>query len=202
LEKETYTIVVNGKPQGPYTLAQLKDLDFKPATFVKTPGMIDYKEAHELPELRSFFGFRFEQVVPQYFASFDQRVVADIIDYLMVLIGYLLLMAVIYLVVSLNVFRATAIILVIFVPLGRLIYGGIAEASTKQATVGKRLMDIKVTDINGNRLLLSHSMGRNFSKIITNLTLGLGYLYCFLNKKQQCLHDVIAGSLVVKDRLL
>jgi len=30
----------------------------------------------------------------------------------------------------------------------------------------------------------------------------VGYIICFFNKKQQCLHDMIAGTLVVKDRLL
>jgi len=29
-----------------------------------------------------------------------------------------------------------------------------------------------------------------------------GYLYSFLNKKQQCWHDIAANTLVVKDRLI
>jgi uncharacterized RDD family membrane protein YckC len=32
--------------------------------------------------------------------------------------------------------------------------------------------------------------------------LGVGYLLNFFNKKQQCLHDMIAGTLVMKDRLM
>lgn len=202
MEEEIFTVVIDGKPQGPYQLTELKALNIKPGTFVRKPGMSDYKEAHELAELRNLLGFKFEKTAPQYFAAFDQRVVADVIDYLVIIAAYLLIMAIVYVVANLNAFRIIAGILAILVPPARLIYGSIVEASEKQATIGKRLMDLKVTDHNGYRLSLANSFGRNFAKIISNITLGFGYLYCFLNKKQQCLHDVIADALVVKERLL
>ncbi len=200
--EEFYTIVVDGKPVGPYQLAQLKDLNIKPDTFVRKSGMDDYKEAHEMPELRALLGFSYQQVAPQYFASFDQRLVADVIDYLMILLGYVILMFILYLFLSLNNFRITVILTFFLLTFIRLIYGSFAEASVKQATVGKQIMNLRVVDPLGNRLSLANSFGRNFSKLISNLTLGFGYLYCFLNKKQQCLHDVIADTVVVKQRLL
>lgn len=178
------------------------ELNVQPGTFVRKPGMDDYKEAHELPELRAHFGFRAQQITPQYFASFDQRLVADAIDYLVVGFVFMLLMYIVYLIAGLNAFRVIFIIGFSLIGLSRLIYGAIAEASVRQATIGKRLMDIKVTDSGGNRLSLGTSFARNFAKIISNLTLGIGYLYCFLNKKQQCLHDVLVDTLVVKDRLI
>jgi hypothetical protein len=76
-----YTVVINGKPEGPYEFEQLKTLAIKPGTFIRKPGMDDYKEAHEFEELRELFGFRYQQTAPQYFASFDQRLLASIIDY-------------------------------------------------------------------------------------------------------------------------
>jgi uncharacterized RDD family membrane protein YckC len=45
-------------------------------------------------------------------------------------------------------------------------------------------------------------MIRNLSKIISTGTIGLGYMMGFFDKKQQCLHDKIAGTLVIKDRLI
>lgn len=201
-EQAIYTVVVDGKPQGPYELAELKELDIAAETFVRTPGMSDYKEAHELPELRTFLGFDFRRAVPQYYASFDQRLVADIIDYLLLLPFYLVIAFFIYFIESLNVFRILSILLVFVIPWARLIYGSIAEASKQQATLGKRLMDIKVTDLDGNRISLGQSFGRNFSKILSNMTLAIGYLFCFFTKKQQCLHDIVAGALVIKQRLL
>ncbi len=197
-----YTIVVNGKPEGPYQLEQLKTLNIRPETFVRKPGMDDYKEAHEFMELRELLGFHFQQAVPQYFASFDQRLVAHVIDYLCIISGYIIIGFVLYTFMELNALRIIMIAIIPFLALFKLIYGSIAEATTKQATIGKRLMDIKVTDDAGQRLTLANSFGRNFAKIISNFTLGFGYLYCFLNKKQQCLHDLIAHTLVIKQRLM
>jgi uncharacterized RDD family membrane protein YckC len=44
-------------------------------------------------------------------------------------------------------------------------------------------------------------VGRNLAKIFSVLTFFIGYLLSFFNKEQQCLHDMIAGTLVMKDRL-
>ena len=49
---DDYLLVINGKPQGPFNIEQLKQFNIKPADFVKTGNMIDYKQAHEVAELR------------------------------------------------------------------------------------------------------------------------------------------------------
>ncbi|RZK55023.1 MAG: RDD family protein [Pedobacter sp.] len=200
---QEYTVIINGKPQGPYALLELQRLNIKPGTFIRKPGMDDYKEAHEFEELRELLGFSFQQTAPQYFASFDQRLMASVIDYFLLLICYVAIVLIAYLFVDQKMFRiGTALFLLILVPVAKIIYSSIAEASIKQATIGKRLMDIKVTDLNGSRLTLGNSIGRNLGKIISNATLGIGYLFCFLNKKQQCLHDLMAETLVTKQRLI
>jgi uncharacterized RDD family membrane protein YckC len=201
LEEKIYTVVIEGKPTGPYHLDELKTLNIRAGTFIRKPGMDDYKEAHELPELRELLGFKYQQALPQYFASFDQRAVAHVIDYLVLIAGYLIIMLVLYFFLEQNSFRICAFVGLGIMPLAKLIYGSIAEASAKQATIGKRLMDIKVTDTLGNRLSFANSLGRNFGKIISNASLCFGYFYLFLNKKQQCFHDLLAHALVVKQRL-
>jgi uncharacterized RDD family membrane protein YckC len=197
-----YTVVINGKPAGPFSIEELNGLNIKPGTFIRKPGMDDYKEAHEFEELRELLGFKFQQTAPQYFASFDQRLVAHVIDYVVIIFAYLIIIFILYIFLPVNILRIIAIPAVILMPFVKIIYGSIAEAKAKQATIGKRLMEIKVTDLNGAPLTLSNSFGRNFAKIISNLTIGIGYLYCFLNKKQQCLHDLIANTLVTKQRLM
>ncbi|WP_316773052.1 RDD family protein [Pedobacter frigiditerrae] len=200
---QEYTVVINGKPEGPYALQELQRLNIKPGTFIRKPGMDDYKEAHEFEELRELLGFSFQQTAPQYFASFDQRLMASVIDYFLLLICYVAIVLIAYLFVDQKMFRiGTALFLLILVPVAKIIYASIAEASVKQATIGKRMMDIKVTDLNGSRLTLGNSIGRNLGKLISNATLGIGYLFCFLNKKQQCLHDIMAETLVTKQRLI
>ena len=88
------------------------------------------------------------------------------------------------------------------IPIVNFIYHVVMEASPKQATYGKQILKIKVTDLLGERIDVARSLGRNVAKILSVLTLFIGYLYSFFNSKQQCLHDVVAGTLVIKDRLI
>lgn len=198
-----YTVVINGRPTGPYSLEQLKELAIQPGTFIRKPGMDDYKEAHEFAELRELLGFSYQRTAPQYFASFDQRLMASAIDYFMLACVYVLVVFVSYLFVENKLFRIGSLLLFVpIIPVAKFFYSSIAEASARQATIGKRLMDIKVTDLMGNRISFGTSLARNLFKIFSVLPAFIGYLYCFLNKKQQCLHDTMANTLVIKQRLL
>lgn len=198
-----YIVVINGKPEGPYQLEQLKTLHIETGTFIRKPGMDDYKEAHELPELRELLGFIHQVTAPQYFASFDQRLLASVIDYFLLTSAYVVLVLLGFIFVS---EKSQRIMLALsglpLIPIAKFIYGSVAEASEKQGTIGKRLLNIKVTDIFGARLSLGNSYRRNAAKVFSVATLFFGYLYSFLNKKQQCLHDVLANTLVIKDRLI
>lgn len=198
-----YTIVVKGKPQGPYTLEEIKKMEIFPETFVRKPGMDDYKEAHDIPELRELLGFVVPKHTPQYFASFDQRLMAWAIDYFIITVIYAIILAIAILFIEEKEIRIGLVVAgFILIPFTKFLYNIIGETSKTQGTIGKKMMDIKVTDDYGIKLTLGTALVRNVSKIVCNVTLGLGYLYCFLNKKKQCLHDVIAGTLIVKDRLL
>jgi uncharacterized RDD family membrane protein YckC len=189
--KTAYTVVINGKPEGPYQLAQLKTLNIQPGTFIRKPGMDDYKEAHEFSELR------------EYFASFDQRLLASVIDYFFITTAYVLVILVSFIFVGEKTQRiAIALAGLPLLPLVKFIYSSIAEASEKQATIGKRLVNIKVSDLGGNRISLGNSYGRNAAKVFSTAPFFFGYLYSFLNKKQQCFHDLAANTLVIKDRLI
>ena len=42
--------------------------------------MVDYKEAHEIAELRELFGFSKAALLMQYYGSFDQRLTASALD--------------------------------------------------------------------------------------------------------------------------
>lgn len=198
-----YTVVVNGKPEGPYRLDQLMDLTIEADTFVKKEGMDDYKEAHEFEELRELLGFNYQQTAPQYFAAFDQRLLACAIDYFLIILVYALVLLLSFIFIQDKNHRiAAAIIGLPFIFIAKLIYGSITDASARQGGVGKRLMNIKVTDMAGNRIGYGKSFGRNLSKLFSLLPFLIGYLYSFLNRKQQCFHDIMAGTLVIKDRLI
>ena len=202
-EEEKYLIVIKGKPQGPYLFSELEKLSITPTTFVRKPGMDDFKQAHDLPELRTLFGFTQIKSRPQYFASFDLRLLASVIDHFAIFIIYCILILLSFLVVEGKEARIAAFVTPLaLVFIVKLIYGAIAEAGRSQATLGKKMVSIKVTDLDGSRLSLGKSFLRNFSKIFSFLPLLLGYFYSFLNKKNQCFHDVIGNTLVIKDRLV
>ena len=79
-----------------------------------------------------------------------------------------------------------------------LLYCALTECSALQGTIGKKLLGIRVTDNNGQRLTIRRSFGRNSAKIISIIPLGLGFLWATWSKRKRGWHDMIAKTLVVK----
>ena len=80
------------------------------------------------------------------------------------------------------------------------LYFTLLESSSKQATLGKMALRIVVTDLNGNRISFGRANGRYWAKIISSLILLIGFIMAGFTKKKQALHDIIAGTLVVRKR--
>ncbi|MGK7901692.1 MAG: RDD family protein [Hormoscilla sp.] len=154
------------------------------------------------------------------YASLWRRTVASIIDLLVLAVCY-------YLIVSLLVFVIHKIAADLYIEVDgmidveagtraelnmfalslyptlfsfSLLYHTVLMSSAKQGTFGKMAMGIIVTDMNGNKISCRKATVRFFSSILSILTLGIGYLMAGFTKKKQTLHDVIAGSLVLKKR--
>lgn len=78
------------------------------------------------------------------------------------------------------------------------LYRAVMECSPRQATLGKMLLKIQVTDCAGHRVSFGRATARHFSKIISTMLLLIGFLMVAWTKKKQALHDKIAGCLVVR----
>lgn len=78
------------------------------------------------------------------------------------------------------------------------LYFALQESSSAQATLGKRAVGIKVTNLEGQRIGFGQATGRFFGKIISGLTLLIGYMMASFTERKQALHDMIAGTLVVR----
>lgn len=78
------------------------------------------------------------------------------------------------------------------------LYFALQESSANQATLGKKALGLKVTDLNGGRISFGQATGRHFGKWISGLILLIGYLMMLWDDKKQTLHDRLAGTLVVK----
>jgi uncharacterized RDD family membrane protein YckC len=80
------------------------------------------------------------------------------------------------------------------------LYFAVQESGVEQATIGKKLLGLKVTDLNGERISFGKATGRYFAKIISGIILLIGYIMAAFTDKKQALHDMIAGTLVVSTK--
>jgi uncharacterized RDD family membrane protein YckC len=82
-----------------------------------------------------------------------------------------------------------------FVPF---LYWPVLESSGWQATVGKRIMGLQVTDAEGGRLSFMHALMRMLAKIVSYIPFGLGFAMAAFTARKQALHDLIVKTLVVR----
>jgi uncharacterized RDD family membrane protein YckC len=96
------------------------------------------------------------------------------------------------------VFMAFFLAWLVFLILQWLYFAGM-ESSARQATFGKAVMSLRVTNYEGQRISFGHATGRFFAKIVSGLIpFAIGYIMAGFTEKKQALHDLIAGTLVLK----
>jgi uncharacterized RDD family membrane protein YckC len=79
------------------------------------------------------------------------------------------------------------------------LYFAVMESSPRQATFGKSVMSLRVTDAEGQRISFGHATGRFFAKLVSGMVpLGIGYIMAGFTERKQALHDLIAGTLVFR----
>ena len=78
------------------------------------------------------------------------------------------------------------------------LYYSLLESSAWQATLGKKALGLEVTDLDGNRIGFGRATGRFFAKIISGIILLIGYIMAGFTEKKQALHDILAGTLVIR----
>lgn len=79
------------------------------------------------------------------------------------------------------------------------LYYTLLESSPKQATIGKFTLGLKVTDLRGKRINLLQSNLRYFSKLLSLIPVGLGFLLILTTRRSQMFHDYFARTIVVAD---
>lgn len=109
------------------------------------------------------------------YASFAERLVARLIDVIILIIP------------------AT------FIPfIFPWLYYALQEGSSSGATIGKRIMGIRVLSVEGREIGFGTATGRFFGNFLNVMTLFIGYLLMLGNARNQCLHDMITSTVVVK----
>jgi len=87
-------------------------------------------------------------------------------------------------------------ITVVLLLFGSWLYEAFMESSSYQATLGKMIFGMKVTDLNGNRISFARATGRHFARWLSVFTLFIGYIMVGFTERKQGLHDMLAGTLV------
>ncbi len=138
-------------------------------------------------------------------AGFGLRLVAFIIDFLFMFCLTSFFWAIFQLPIPLNsesIFSGSYFIFKnpLGILFGWLFYSAF-ESSRFQATPGKAILGLKVTNENFESIGFGQASGRFFGKILSGLIIGIGYIMIGFTKKRQGLHDQMAHTLVLKENV-
>ena len=144
-----------------------------------------------------------------HYAGFWRRFVAALLDQIILLVGRAFVYGAIGLIIyaMLFVFDARSQIDMVFrIYAGILalvdfwitwIYFAAMESSSLQGSLGKLAVGIRVCNADLKRITFEQATARYFSKIVSSLTIGVGYLLCAYSSKKQALHDFVAKTVLI-----
>jgi uncharacterized RDD family membrane protein YckC len=146
----------------------------------------------------------FQQYQGPNYATFGQRFLAYLIDSILMAVIFIpvgLILGVVLAASGLEndeMLTAAASLFINFLSLiATWFYFAILESSVWQATLGKKIFGIRVTDLSGNRIGFGTATGRHFGKILSSLICVIGFIMAAFTEKKQALHDILASTLVV-----
>jgi uncharacterized RDD family membrane protein YckC len=77
-------------------------------------------------------------------------------------------------------------------------YFAILESSPAQGTLGKLAFNLQVTDVYGDPISFRRAFFRHAAKFLSSLLLGTGWLLAAFTPRKRALHDLVAGTLVLR----
>jgi len=141
------------------------------------------------------------------YGGFFRRFFAFIIDFLVVMLPSLIIVFVYFLILGdaeiddgtgeKTRVNGDAVMLFVSLLVG-LIYWPLMESSAKQATRGKKMMGLIVTDYNGQPISFWRGVLRYLGRIVSVVILLIGMLMALVTPRKQTLHDMLTKTLVVK----
>lgn len=96
--------------------------------------------------------------------------------------------------------HSTVKIVVYYALAAALVWGYFAglEACAWRATLGKLVVGVRVTTLDGRRIGVGRATARLLAKGVSLAPLGLGFVLAGVDARRQALHDRVAGTLVVR----
>ncbi|HTK21010.1 MAG TPA: RDD family protein [Mucilaginibacter sp.] len=145
-------------------------------------------------------------------ANFWWRLLAYVIDYIVVLLSLMMLLLGLGLILAYTgvnssehetatgdadtagaytVLRLLVLIVLIF-------YNAAFEATRLQGSIGKTICKLKVVNAAGEKLSFGIALGRNFAKILSSMVCGLGFFSVLWDKNRQAWHDHLAKTFIIR----
>ena len=121
------------------------------------------------------------------YAGFWYRFLAGLIDYILLTIISLILVFIPIIGWILNIFVAW-------------LYFAIQHSSSKQATLGMKALDIKITDERHNKISFWRATGNHFVSALSGLLLFIGFFMIAFTSRKQGLHNLISRTLCIKTK--
>jgi uncharacterized RDD family membrane protein YckC len=205
-----YFLIENGKRNGPFSFDEIIVMNLSENALIWKKELDDWTPLKDLSEFSNSLPPPIpvtEQVlVKDNYAGFWLRVSAFLIDFITIFCAWSFIWLLFQLPVPANAQVLFSGKLALFInPLGLLtgwLYYSIFESSKFQATPGKAILGLQVTDYNYNRISFGRGVGRFFGKYLSVLILFVGYLMVGFTKTKQGLHDRVARTFVLKENVL
>lgn len=136
------------------------------------------------------------------YAGFWIRVLANIIDSVVLFIPLFIINFALQMMLlvtdSEGVIIGVLIVLILTNIILVALYYTLTTSSRMQGTVGKRLLNLRVVDAEGNRISAGRSFGRFLSYMLSGIFY-IGYIMVGITPEKRGLHDYIAGTWVIKN---
>ncbi|MBV8659121.1 MAG: RDD family protein [Burkholderiales bacterium] len=134
------------------------------------------------------------------YASFWERMAAAFLDSIVLVVLYLLIAALCAVVAgwSGHMLEGAIVANIVALIVG-LAYFGPQESSGQRASLGKRALHLHVIDLDGRRVSLLRAVMRHLARYLSALPLLFGYLVQPFTERRQALHDMLSGTVVVRD---
>ena len=195
-----YYIVKKGDEKGPITFEELIRMHLDISTRVLSPKASNWEDAYDVPELYTYFealGIYFPAI--SNLASFWWRLLAYMIDAVLLYAGLIFLFNSLVLKGIINSKSPMDIFLsLVAFHAVIIVYNTICEATPMKGSIGKRICQLVVVDIDGGGLTFLNALMRNIYKVISRVIFYLGFLRVLWDVHRQAWHDEFAKTYVVK----
>jgi uncharacterized RDD family membrane protein YckC len=200
-----YYILRQGQNEGPYSHTELMDMGIQASDFILSPIADGLQQAADLPEFQEYFKSMGVYVPDERnVANFGWRLLAYLIDYV-ILFVVTVICSIVFALIKKMVVPAGDIepddnkyLPMLIGVFAWIFYNAIFEATKLQGSLGKIICKMIVVDTRGQRLSFGQALSRNFSKILSSLLCGLGFLTILWNPMRQGWHDQVAKTYVLR----